>query len=73
MNLIEVIAWALYDNNCGGTSDLILQDMAVAVCKADAKAALKAIEDAGYKLIHEDRLKKMADKHEISVSELLDV
>ena len=51
MTPIEVIAQALYDDNAGGTTDPILQDMVKATCKNDAGIAVRALEEAGYRIV----------------------
>ena len=71
MTVIEIIAQALYDGNAGGTTDPILQDMAEATCKNDAEIAVKALEEAGYRIVPVEPTEQQLFKaHKVSVCSL---
>ena len=49
----KIIAEALFLSNFGGTNDSSLEELALGVAESDAVTAVKALEDAGYRIIKE--------------------
>ena len=51
--LIEKITTEIVNSTGGGTSDPTLWGMHIAICREHAKAALRAINEAGYRVVPE--------------------